>query len=56
LPSKWGGREDKELLTKKVKEVVYTSLTSEEFEQRCAQVMVDIGYQNDLCRPGVIRP
>jgi hypothetical protein len=28
-------------------EDVYTSLTSENFEQRWAQIMVDIGYQND---------
>jgi hypothetical protein len=47
LSSKWSGREDKEVLTKKVKKVVYTSLASDEFEQRWAQVMLDIGYQND---------
>ena len=32
--SRWGGRENKEELTKKVKEVVYTSLTALEFERR----------------------
>jgi zinc finger SWIM domain-containing protein 3 len=47
LPSKWSGREDKEVLTKNVKKVVYTSLASDVFEQRWAQVMLDIGYQND---------
>lgn len=34
LTSKWGGTEDKDLLTKKVKAVVYTSLTPEEFYRR----------------------
>jgi hypothetical protein len=33
-PTKWGGRENKELLTKNVKEVICISLTPEEFVQR----------------------
>ena len=45
---RWGGRADKEELTKKVKAVVYGSLSPLEFDRRWDEVMVEIGYQITL--------
>jgi hypothetical protein len=47
LASQFGGLENKETLSTKVKAVVYQSLTTQEFEERWLQLMIEIGYEND---------
>lgn len=47
LSSQFGGLANKEDLSLKVKQVVYQSLTTQEFEERWMRLKAYIGYQNE---------